>query len=200
MWRRGAVVLVASRFARRLATRGAGRAPVAASLRNKLGDQAITVAAIDGADELDDPPCLGDSRPLEKECRRVQWDSEHLGFLIACHGRLGGTRGAVGEPGPGKRGRELERPAARRHAAAPHVVAERRERERLGDLRLGHVGAAAVAAVEVAVAYQLVECGAESKPRDAEVDGELALSRDGLAHRDRLDQVEDAVAGLLLLA
>jgi len=25
-------------------------------LRNKLGDQAITVAAIDGADELDDPP------------------------------------------------------------------------------------------------------------------------------------------------
>jgi hypothetical protein len=37
-------------------TWSAGRAPVAAPLRCQVGDQAITVAAIDGADELDDPP------------------------------------------------------------------------------------------------------------------------------------------------
>jgi hypothetical protein len=41
---------------RRTTANGAGRAPVAASLQDKVGDQAITVAAIDGADELDDPP------------------------------------------------------------------------------------------------------------------------------------------------
>src|SRR5256885_1950164 len=162
MWRRGAVVLVASRFAPRLTTRGAGRAPVAASLRNKLGRQAETL-------DTDQP-------------------------------RLGGNLEAVGEACTGNGGRELERLTARRHAAAAHVVAERREGERLGDLRLGHVGAAAVAAVEVAVAHQLIERGTEGQPGDAEVDGELPLRRDGLAHRDRLDQVEHAVARLLLLA
>ena len=41
---------------RRRAAEGAGRAPVAAPLRNQVGDQAISVAAVDGADELDDPP------------------------------------------------------------------------------------------------------------------------------------------------
>jgi hypothetical protein len=57
MWRLRAVVLVAPESARRRGTaRGAGRAPDAASLQNEVGDQAITVAAIDGADELDDPP------------------------------------------------------------------------------------------------------------------------------------------------
>jgi len=41
---------------RRPTTQGAGRASIAASLQHEVGDQAITVAAIDGADELDDPP------------------------------------------------------------------------------------------------------------------------------------------------
>ena len=36
--------------------RSAGQAPVAAPLRCQVGDQAIAVAAVDGADELDDPP------------------------------------------------------------------------------------------------------------------------------------------------
>jgi hypothetical protein len=48
--------MVAITFLRRSATRDAGRASVAASLHDQVGDQAITVAAIDGADELDDPP------------------------------------------------------------------------------------------------------------------------------------------------
>jgi hypothetical protein len=53
-----AVWLVALSFLRRRRTgaRDAGRASVAASLQYEVGDQAITVAAIDGADELDDPP------------------------------------------------------------------------------------------------------------------------------------------------
>src|SRR5207237_10483146 len=80
------------------------------------------------------------------------------------------------------------------------TVAEGREGERVGDLRLVHVGAAAVAAVEVAVAKQRTERGTEGQPGVAEVDGELPLRGDGLAHRDRLDQVEHAVARLLLLA
>jgi hypothetical protein len=41
---------------RRTTSRDAGRASIAAALQYEVGDQAITVAAIDGADELDDPP------------------------------------------------------------------------------------------------------------------------------------------------
>src|SRR5690242_9799079 len=58
MRRRSARVVVAFLCPRSSdrAPRGAGRAPVAASLQYEVGDQAIAVAAIDGADELDDPP------------------------------------------------------------------------------------------------------------------------------------------------
>ena len=51
-----AIVVVAFSPGRVEAAASAGRAPVAASLRDEVGDQAITVAAVDGADELDDPP------------------------------------------------------------------------------------------------------------------------------------------------
>jgi hypothetical protein len=50
------VVALSFRCCRRTAAQGAGRASIAASLQYQVGDQAITVAAIDGADELDDPP------------------------------------------------------------------------------------------------------------------------------------------------
>jgi hypothetical protein len=48
--------MVAISFLCRSTSWDAGRASVAASLHDQVGDQAITVAAIDGADELDDPP------------------------------------------------------------------------------------------------------------------------------------------------
>jgi hypothetical protein len=56
--RRGCAIVVVAfdRSCRREPTTSAGRAPVAASLRYQVGDQAITVAAVDRADELDDPP------------------------------------------------------------------------------------------------------------------------------------------------
>src|SRR5437588_2328953 len=96
MWRmrRGSAVVVVA-FAspgRRECAASAGRAPVAASLRYQVGDQAIAVAAVDGADELDDPPRVGDGRPLEEECRRVERDAEHLRLLVARHGWLDGLR------------------------------------------------------------------------------------------------------------
>src|SRR5207247_781359 len=106
---------------------------------------------------------------------------------------------AVGEPGPGRSGGELHGAAARGHAAAPHVVAEAGEGQRLGDLGLGDVGAAAVAPVEVAVADELVEGGADGEAGDGEVDRELALGRYGLADLQRLDQVEHPIAGVFLL-
>src|SRR5438094_3520546 len=105
----------------------------------------------------------------------------------------------MGEARAGKGGGQLQGAAGRRHASAPHVVAEGGEGQRLGDLGLGDVGAAAVAAVEVAVADELVERRPDRQARDPEVDRELALGGDGLPDGERLDQVEDPVAGLFLL-
>jgi len=58
MRRRGAERVVALTYPRRneRVARDAGRASVAASLWHEVGDQAISVAAIYGADEFDGPP------------------------------------------------------------------------------------------------------------------------------------------------
>jgi len=57
-----------------------------------------------------------------------------------------------------------------------------------------------VTAIEVAVADEVVQGGPYGEPGDAEVERQLALGGDGLADRKLLDQVQHAVARLLLLA
>ena len=52
---------------------------------------------------------------------------------------------------------------------------------------------------EVAVADEIVERGADGQPREAEVGGELALGRDRVTDRERVDQGEHALPGLGLL-
>ena len=56
-----------------------------------------------------------------------------------------------------------------------------------------------MAAVEVPVADQLVERRPDGQTRDAELLGQLALRGDGLAHRERLHEVENPLARLFLL-
>src|SRR5207302_10057993 len=71
--------------------------------------------------------------------------------------------------------------------------------QRRSDIRLGDIGAAAVTPVEIAVPDQVVEGGSQRQAGNAEVGRELALGRDRLTDLERLDEVEDAVARLLLL-
>ena len=71
--------------------------------------------------------------------------------------------------------------AAGAHPAARHVLAERGHGQRERDLRLGDVGAAAVAAQQQALADQLVDHGAQRRPRDAEVGRQAALGRQRVA-------------------
>src|SRR5207302_6885908 len=107
---------------------------------------------------------------------------------------------AAGEPGAGAGDGELQRAAAGDHPAPAHLLAEGGERQRLGDLRLGHIGAAAVTAIQVSVPDQLVEGGSKGQPGNSKVDAQLALGGDRLADRERLDEIENPVAGLLGLA
>ena len=70
---------------------------------------------------------------------------------------------------PGALALEGDDAAARAHPAPRHVLAERGHRQRQRDLRLGDVGAAAVAAQEQAFADELVDHGAQRRPRHAQV-------------------------------
>ena len=53
--------------------------------------------------------------------------------------------------------------------------------------------------VEITIPDQVVEGGPQRQAGNAEVGRELALGRDRLPNLERLDEVEDAVARLLLL-
>src|SRR5829696_9139150 len=83
--------------------------------------------------------------------------------------------------------------------APAHVLAERRHGQLLRDLRLAYERAAAAATDEVAVSDAVVEGGAERQPRHAELDGELPLGGDRLAHAEAFDELEDALSRLGLL-
>ena len=89
---------------------------------------------------------------------------------------------------------------ARREPAGAHVVAERRDVDPFRNLGLGDERAGAATADEVALADELVESRANGETGDAEIDAELALGWDRVAGAERLDQLEDPLAGLALLA
>ena len=105
----------------------------------------------------------------------------------------------LAQPSAGADHAEVERPARGNHPAAAHVLRERRNRQLLRDLRLTDERAAALPPDEVAVADEPVERGPERRTRDTERRAELPLGRDRLAHRQPLDQVEDAVDDFALL-
>jgi hypothetical protein len=84
-------------------------------------------------------------------------------------------------------------------AATTHVVGERRHRELLRDLGLADECAGTVSAHEIALADEVVQCGADRQPRDAEVGAQLTLRGDRVADRELLDQVEHEVARRRLL-
>ena len=125
--------------------------------------------------------------------REPQAADEHDAVI---RGKL--QRAADGRPGVGLL--QLDRPAAGRHAAAAHVLAERRQGQLLGDLRLADEGAAAVAPLEVPVADEVVEGGAEGQARDAEVAAEPPLGRDGFSDLELVDELEHALPGQDLFA
>src|SRR3954471_10149908 len=95
---------------------------------------------------------------------------------------------------------QLDRAAAGDHAAAAHVLREGGQGQLLGDLRLADEGAGAVAALEVAVADEVVERGADGQARDPELTAQAPFGGDGLADLQLVDQLEYPLPGQDLLA